>query len=77
MGMIDNPRPLMEQLQRMRKSADINYETEVWHRTSENSLYILTDAGRCLSPYLTVEDGKQVMTAGNLITRGYQRYLQV
>jgi DNA-directed RNA polymerase beta subunit len=62
LGITQRPMELVNKLRSMKRSLDINPETGIAIRHHERSIFVNTDAGRCLRPLLIVDNGNLRLT---------------
>jgi len=61
-GHHDDPRALVSDLRRLRRSGSISGQTNVAHFEETNEIFINTDSGRARRPLIVVEDGRAKVT---------------
>lgn len=73
-GVTKNAINLIHKLRRMKRSLDINPETSIAIKINERSIFINTDAGRCMRPLLNVKNGKLCLTRKRIDGLRGERY---
>ncbi len=62
LGFHPDPRKLVEELRKRRRSGQIPYTVSVTYYENTNEVYIYTDAGRLARPLIVVKNGKPLLT---------------
>ncbi len=66
LGFHPDPKKLVEELRKKRRSGQIPYSVSITYFESTNEVYIYTDAGRLMRPVIVVKDGKPLLTNTHL-----------
>ncbi len=66
LGFHPDPKKLVEELRKRRRSGQIPYTVSVTYYENTNEVYIYTDAGRLARPLIVVKNGKPLLTKTHL-----------